>query len=406
MCLTTTIPIFYRNSSGLSISKRNIFTKSLSFCIMRIMKHKALKYRFYPTPEQTELLAKTFGCVRFVYNHILDWRSKEYSLHGRKIGYFETTKQIPILRKQYTWLQEVSSVAIQQTLRNQDSAFSNFFAKRAKYPGFKRKGGHESFRLLSGSFRLKDGKVFMPKSEQPLKIKWSKPLEGKVKSMTISKDCSDRYFVSFCTEQDIQPLPQIEKSIGIDLGLTDFAVTSDGEKIKPLKALARHQFKVAKLQKRLAKKKKGSKNRNKARLKVAKAYAKIADCRKDWLHKLSTRIVRENQTIALEDLNVAGLVKNHKLAKAISDASWSEFVRLLEYKADWYGRTIAKCSPFFPSSQICSACGHRDGKKPLHVRKWTCSSCNTELDRDYNAAKNILAVGLTVSACGVSSIGG
>jgi putative transposase len=358
------------------------------------MKSKSFKYRAYPTNEQINLLERTFGCVRYVWNHILDWRSKEYSLNGNKINYSKTSAKLTELKKETEWLNDVSSVALQQTLRNQDSAFSNFFAKRSQYPNFKKKHSKQSFRLVSSGFSIKNGELYIAKCKEPLKLKWSRKLEGIPSSITVSKDCSGRYFVSFCSEVEIYHLPKTDKTIGLDLGLTDFVVTSDGEKIKPLKSLKKYESKLKTLQRRLSKKKKYSKNRNKARLKVAKLHAKIADCRNDFLHKLSTRIVNENQVISIEDLNVVGLLKNRKLSKAIADASWSEFIRQLEYKADWYGRTIAKCSPWYPSSQICSGCGVKTGKKPLHIRYWICPDCGANHDRDINAAININTVGL------------
>jgi putative transposase len=368
--------------------------------------NKAFKYRFYPTAEQKVMLAQTFGCVRVVYNTLLDWRGEEYTLNGVKINYNSTSAKLTELKQdeKFKWLNDVSAVALQQALRNQDLAFSNFFAKRAKYPSFKRKNNSQSFRLQDTAYRMKNGQLYIAKSKDPINIKWSRPLLGKHKSITITKDCADRYFVSFCSEIDIEPKPIINKVVGIDLGLTDFAITSDGDKFKPLKALMKHQRKLLILQRRLSKKQKGSKNRTKARITVAKLHNKIADSRKDFLHKLSTKLVHENQVICLEDLNVAGMIKNHKLAKHIADASWSEFVRQLEYKAIWYGRTISKISPWYPSSQICSSCGDRGSKKALNIRKWQCI-CGMEHDRDVNASINIKTAGLAELACGVSSIG-
>jgi putative transposase len=231
-------------------------------------------------------------------------------------------------------------------------------------------------------------------------------LQGEITSLTISKDCANRYFISFCSDVEIEPLPNVSKNIGIDLGLTDFAITSDGQKFKPLKTFIKYQKLLKKVQRRLAKKVKGSNNRKKARIKVAKVHNKIADCRKDFLHKLSRKLINENQVISLEQLNIAGMIKNHKLAKGIQDASWSEFVRQLKYKAEWYGRTIVQISPWFPSSKLCSDCGFKVDKMPLNIRKWTCSNCNETHDRDINAAININTAGQAeFQACGVSSIG-
>jgi len=363
---------------------------------------KAYKYRFFPTTEQAELLAKSFGCVRYVYNSILDWRSKEYTQNGNKINYSASSKRLTELKKETEWLKEVSSVVLQQALRNQDAAFANFFAKRAKYPNFKSKHQKQSIRLVSSGFRLVDGKLYIAKSKEPLNIKWSRELKGKISSITISKDCSGRYFVSMLSDFEPEKLPVIDKAIGIDWGLTDFITTSDGYKYKPLKSTKKYAKKLAKTQRHLAKKVKGSHNRNKARLKVAKVHAKIADSRHDFLHKLSTKLIRENQVISIEDIALSNLVKNRKLSKSISDSGWNTFVNQLNYKAEMYGRTISKISRWFPSSQICSECGHRGSKKPLDVRRWKCAECHSILDRDINAAININTAGLAeINACGV-----
>lgn len=376
---------------------------------------KAFKYRFYPTDEQVDLLAKTFGCVRVVWNNILDWRSKEYTQKQTKINYTKTSAKLTELKKELEWLNEVSSVPLQQTLRDQDRAFSNFFAKRAEYPTFKKRHEKQSFRLVSSAFSYRDNHVFIAKSKTPLDIKWSRRFDGTPSSMTISKDTSGRYFISILVETEIESKSISTNKVGIDVGLTDFAITSDGIKYKPLKAVAKYQDKLTMLQRRLSKKqhsrKRGdttpkSNNFIKAAKKVARVQAKIADSRADFLHKLSSKIVNENQVICLEDLNVKGLVKNHKLAKHIVDASWSKFVKMIEYKSEWYGRQVSFVSPFFPSSQICSNCGTHTGKKPLNVRKWICPHCNAEHDRDVNAANNILTAGLAELVCGDSAVGG
>ena len=358
--------------------------------------NKAFKYRFYPTERQKVLLSQTFGCVRVVWNTLLDWRSSEYTTNGTKINYSSTSAKLTEIKQkpEKSWLNDVSSVALQQTLRNQDTAFINFFKKRAKYPNFKKKSSNQSFQLMTNGFRVKNGQVFIAKSDEPINIKWSRKLSGKSSSITISKDCADRYFVSFCTELLIEPKPILTKTVGIDLGLTDFAITSDGEKFKPLKMLLKYQDRLARAQRWMASKMRRSNNRNKARVKVARIHNKIADSRKDFLHKLSTKLINENQVISLEDLNISGMIKNHKLAKHIADASWSEFNRQLEYKALWYGRTITRVNPWYPSSQICSACGDRGDKKPLSIREWACIKCGASHDRDINAARNIHTAGL------------
>ena len=367
---------------------------------------RAYRFRLYPTPEQEQVLARTFGCARFAYNHMLRLRTDAWFSRRERIGYHETSAALTQLKKdpEFAWLNEVSSVPVQQALRHLQTAFANFFAKRAKYPTFKRKDGPQSAEYTTSAFKW-DGKVLkLAKMNTPLDVRFSRtiPRAAKVTTVTVSKDAAGRYFVSMLCDDTVQPKAEVEGKVGVDLGLTHFAILSTGEKIAAPNTFRKNEEKLAKLQRRLAKKTKGSANRKKARLKVAKLHAKIADSRKDFLHKLSTRLVNENQVIAIETLAVSNMQKNHNLAKSIADASWSEFVRQLEYKSLWYGRELVGIDRWYPSSKRCSDCGHTVAKMPLNVREWACPECGTVHDRDINAARNVLAAGLAVSALGES----
>ena len=369
------------------------------------MKQKrAYKYRIYPTNEQKHSLARTFGCVRFVYNWALRQKTDAYYKEQKRIYYKDLSEMLTTLKKQddYAWLSEVSSVPLQQSLRHLDRAFINFFEGRGEYPTFKKKRNQQAATYTSNAFTWRDGKITLAKMDEPLDIRWSRPLpEGcKPSSVTVSKDGADRYFISILVEEEIAHLPPSEQNVGADLGLKSFVVLSDGEVVGNPKFFHKDEKKLAKAQRRHAKKKKGSKNRDKARKKVARIHARIADRRRDFLHKLSTRMVRENQTICVESLAVKNMVKNEKLSKAISDVGWSEFVSQLEYKANWYGRTLVKIDRWYPSSKRCFDCGHILDSLTLDVREWTCPECGVHHDRDINAAQNILAAGLAVSACG------
>lgn len=365
------------------------------------MKQAALKYRAYPTKEQQALFASTFGCVRFVYNSLLDYRHKEYYQNNNSINYSQTSKKLTELKSEYEWLKRVSSVALQQSLRNLDNAFSNFFKGRAKYPNFKKKNNRQSFRLVNSGFSLNNGELYIAKSKQPLKIKISRPIDlEKINSVTISKDCSGRYFISIQGEKNIEPKISLRSSIGLDLGISHLLIDSNGKKYNNQRHTKKYAYKLKLEQRRLSNKKKGSSNFNKQKLKVAKVHAKITDCRNDYLHKLTSNIVNENQVIVVEDLAVKNMVKNKKLSKHISDASWGTLISMLEYKANWYGRDLVKIDRWYPSSKTCSSCGHKHYSMPLNIRKFSCSACGVSHDRDINAAKNILAVGTTVLACG------
>ena len=365
---------------------------------------RAYKFRLHPTPQQEIALARTFGCARFAYNYMLRQRTDAWFERKEKVGYHETSAMLTALKKteEFSWLNEVSSVPVQQSLRHLQTAFGNFFARRSKYPTFKKKDGAQSAEYTTSAFKWADGKLRIAKMDEALNIRFSRtiPKAAKVTTVTVSKDCAGRYFVSMlCTDQ-VQAKAPVAANVGIDLGLTHFAIISTGEKIAAPNTFRKNEEKLAKLQRRLAKKTKGSANRKVAKLKVAKLHAKITDSRKDFLHKLSTRLVNENQVIAIETLAVSNMQKNHNLAKSIADASWSEFVRQLEYKSLWYGRELVGIDRWYPSSKRCFDCGHTVKKMPLNVREWTCPECGTIHDRDINAARNVLAAGLAASVCG------
>ena len=365
---------------------------------------RAYKYRFYPTDEQKQILVRTFGCCRFVYNWALRARTDAYYQRQERLYYSDTSAMLTDLKKQerHAWLNEVSCVPTQQALRHLDKAFRNFFEGRADYPTFKKKQHSQSAEYTTSAFKWHEGNLTLAKMDAPLDIVWSRdlPKNAKPSIVTITKDCSSRYFVSMLVEDKSESLPVVNKQVGLDLGLKSMVILSTGETVGNPQCFAKDEKRLATAQRRHAKKKKGSKNRDKARLNVARVHARINDRRRDYQHKLSTRIVRENQVICLESLAVKNMVKNHCLAQAISDVGWSELVRQLEYKAGWYGRTLVKIDRWYPSSKRCFDCGHLLDSLPLDVREWTCPECGVHHDRDINAARNILAVGLTVNACG------
>ena len=358
---------------------------------------KAFKYRFFPTDAQAAQLAATFGCARFVYNQALEYRSKSWQQEKKSIGYHDTALKLTAWKQEpeKAFLSEVSSVVLQQSLRNLDTAFTNFFEKRAQYPKFKSRRHRQSARYATNAFTFKDGRITLAKQSEPLDIVWSQPLpdDAKIINLTISRDTSGRYFVSILVETAVKPLKKAKAEVGIDVGVKTLATTSEGEKIENPRPLLKREKRLKRLQRRLSRKVKDSNNRKKARLKVARLHAKISDTRRDTLQKFTTKIIRENQAIFVEGLNVDGMLKNHNLAKHIGDAAFAEIFRELEYKAAWYGRIYLALDQFFPSSKLCSTCGHLLEELPLSVREWDCPACGVHHDRDINAAINIKRAG-------------
>ncbi|MEU5253170.1 RNA-guided endonuclease InsQ/TnpB family protein [Streptomyces longwoodensis] len=368
--------------------------------------HRAYKYRFYPTAEQQDVLLRTFGCVRKVYNLALEARSRAWREHQRKVSYAETSSMLTQWKRtdEFSYLTEVSSVPLQQALRHLQSAFNRYFAGRGAYPRFKsRRRSRAAAEYTRSAFTWRNGELTLARMSGPLDVRWSRALpDGAVPStVTVSRDAAGRWFVSLLVKVTVIPgLQPDNAAVGIDLGLSSLVTLSTAEKVPAPGFGKRDAARLARAQKELSRKQKGSKNQEKARVKVAGIHARIADRRRDFLHKLSTRLVQENQLIAIEDLPVRNLVRNRTMARSISDAAWSELRTMLEYKCAWYGRELVVVDRFFPSTRTCSTCGLVRGALPLAMRTWTCEGCGTLHDRDHNAARNIEAAGLAVSACG------
>lgn len=370
---------------------------------------RAFKYRFYPTDAQAAELSRTFGCVRLVYNRALADRTTAWRTEQRRLSHTDSSAALTAWKRteELSFLTEVSSVPLQQTLRHLHTAFRNFFDKRARYPRFKsKKTSRASAEYTRSGFRYRDGQLTLAKMAEPLDIVWSRPLpEGaRPSTVTVSRDAAGRWFASILCQDTITSAPAANDAVGVDMGVTSLVAlsTGEGEKVASPRHEQRDRARLARAQRDLSRKQPGSANRDKARRKVARVHARITDRRRDFLHKLTTRLVRENQAVVIEDLTVRNLVRNRRLSRAISDAAWRELRTMLEYKCAWYGRDLVVVDRFFPSSKLCSTpgCGYVHASLPLRVREWTCPGCGVAHDRDVNAANNLRAAGLAVAACG------
>ena len=362
---------------------------------------KSYRYRIDPNAEQKILLNKHFGSVRYVYNYFLNERKCQYRETKKSDNYVAQANKLTKLKKEENtiWLKEINSQTLQQTLKNLEAAYLNFFRGNAEFPSFKSKRSKNSFRVPQ-HITVEDNKIFVPKFNDGIKLVKHREFNGEIRQCTFSRDCRNQYFVSILVATTHEQLPQTGKSVGIDLGIKDFAITSDGIKYKNHRYTKRYERELKVAQQHLSRKQKGSHQSEKQRLKVARIHEKISNSRKDTLHKISTKLVASYDVICLEDLNVKGMVKNHKLAKHISDCGWGMFVSMLEYKANWNDKQIVRINRFFPSSKTCSECGWIKSDLTLNDREWVCESCGCKHDRDVNAAKNILTEGLRLLSVG------
>jgi len=356
------------------------------------------KYRIYPNKETTELLIKWFGCSRYVWNWGLDRKTQYYKETGKSLSYLQLAKELTLLKREHSWLKEAPSQPLQQVLKQLESAFARFFERKSGYPKFKsKKYSIQSLQIPQG-FKIEGNKLYLPKlRKKPIKIKLHREIKGNIKRIIVSMNKIGQFFVSIVTDYTPQKLPKSNKRIGIDLGLKHFLITSDGRKIPLPKWFKKTEKLIKRVQRKLSRKQKGSKRYEKTRQRLAKLQLKIANQRLDFLHKLSKELIDENQVIAIESLCVKGMIRNHKLAKYIANASWGKFLELLKYKAEWYGRTIISVDRFAPTSKMCNKCGYIKQDLKLSDRTWTCKRCGTSHDRDINAAQNILELALTTA---------
>jgi putative transposase len=351
------------------------------------------RFRLYPTEEQVEFLNRQIGHCRFVYNKLLEIAKESYEKERKKWNYYEYKKLLPELKKEFPFLKEANSQSLQESVKWLDRAFKNFFKGLAKFPKFKSKKRVNSVSIPQ-HFRIEGNRVKIPKLKTPIKFRKHREIEGKIKSISITKLPSGKFYLNVLVDREIEPLPETGRVIAIDVGLTYFCTLSTGEKIENPKHLSQTEKRFKKLQRKLSRKVKGSNKYRKLQKKIAKLYEKVVNQRNNFLHKLSKKIIGDNQAVIVEDLNIKGLLQNGNLSKHIADASWRKFISYLEYKAKLYGRKLIKVSPFYPSSRLCSVCGYKNENLKLSDREWKCPDCGTEHDRDYNATLNLLKEGL------------
>ena len=368
--------------------------KMLYICGMKVIQ-KTYKFRLYPNKEQEKMLANYFGSVRFVYNHFLAKRKEQYEQTRKSSNYYEQAKELTAMKKTeaFSWLKEINSQTLQHALRHLDTAYVNFFKGRTRFPRFHSKKHGGSF-AVPQYFKVEGNRIFIPKFKGGIRFAKSQDVLGELRNMTVSVTQGGKYYVCIMAHVQVGDLEKTNLSVGIDLGLKDFVITSNGDRYSSNKFIKKYSKKLATMQKHLSRKKKGSGSWNRQRIKVARLQEKITSCRNDKLHKISVDLIRRYDVVCCEDLNVKGMVKNHHLAKAVSDASWGTFVTMLEYKAKWYGKELVKIGRFYPSSKTCHHCGHVKEDLSLADRYYTCPNCGELIDRDLNAAKNILDEGL------------